>query len=427
MRTRRIILSVSALSAVGGVEKQVTSLALGLASHGIDTMLLVSDPLCPLNQYVPMLRKGGVRLVSACFWAQDAARLLALVAWPVSWPMRALFRRRFPAPAAEGAFHSPESTFLWTFKWCMRKYGFGVAMLLACWLFRPGVVHFFAIVRPLVWAMRTCRWLGIPVVAGETGEAVATLSEYVPETVKSMQQADAVHATCPTMGRNAGVLFGCPEKIRVFRLVLPEMPPVAVASSDGIVRLGFAGRVAEEKNLDGLLHALARLPACCRNWHLTVAGDGPELDACRALAVDLGLAEKVEFLGRYEGHSGFVRFVEQTDVFVLPSKTEGFPVVLVEVAAAGRPVIGTPVGGVPEIVQDAKTGFMAAACDPESLAEAIRRALANADRLPEMGMAAREFYEREFLPDKILNDMIGFYDELAQRRGRGRKARFRGR
>jgi glycosyltransferase involved in cell wall biosynthesis len=119
-------------------------------------------------------------------------------------------------------------------------------------------------------------------------------------------------------------------------------------------RLIAVGRLSREKGYDRLLRILHRLPA--GEWECLIAGDGPERKNLEALKDELGLADRVQFLGTLE--NPFPR-IAAADIFLLTSFYEGFPNAVLEALACGVPVVALRCpGGIAEIIQDGKNGFL---------------------------------------------------------------------
>ncbi|MDJ0975201.1 MAG: glycosyltransferase [Planctomycetota bacterium] len=137
------------------------------------------------------------------------------------------------------------------------------------------------------------------------------------------------------------------------------------------------GRLSPEKGQDVLLEALARMPAeATRPLTLVLVGDGATRGALEAQAERLGLTGRVRFLGwRDDPHA----CLGAADAVVLPSRTEGLPLALLEAMAAERPVVATRVGGVPDALADGEAGWLATPDDAGSLADALTAMLADAD------------------------------------------------
>lgn len=129
------------------------------------------------------------------------------------------------------------------------------------------------------------------------------------------------------------------------------------------------GRLHPVKGHDVLIRAMPRVRDRVPDARLWLAGEGPCLGDLRQLAAGLGIADAVEFTGRLDRQDVRSR-MSRARVFVLPSRSEGLPLALLEAMAAGLPVVATSVGGVPEVI-DETMGALVAPEDPATLAEAI--------------------------------------------------------
>jgi glycosyltransferase involved in cell wall biosynthesis len=153
------------------------------------------------------------------------------------------------------------------------------------------------------------------------------------------------------------------------------MPIVRDAALAGTVIVGAAGRLATPKGFDVLLRAMRLLVdrAPEARLQLWLAGDGQERAALESLATSLGLADRVRFLGHC-GQAAMARFWAAIDLFVLPSRWEGLPFVVLEAMAHAKPVVATTVDGVPEAVVEGATGLLVPIDGVEPLAAAIASA-----------------------------------------------------
>lgn len=136
---------------------------------------------------------------------------------------------------------------------------------------------------------------------------------------------------------------------------------------DSGTKLLFVGRLSKEKGVELLIQALANTP----DVKLSIVGDGIERDKLKKLTEELNLENRVEFLGNVKWGTDLFSVVKNSDCLVLPSYSEGLPLVLVEAMSFGVPVIATDVGGIPEIVDDGVNGFLCKSGDVESLMETI--------------------------------------------------------
>ena len=155
------------------------------------------------------------------------------------------------------------------------------------------------------------------------------------------------------------------------------------SGGSGNPRIIGIGRFAYPKDFTTLLEALARVRAHCRT---VLAGDGPALPAVAAAVQKDGLSERVELLG---ARADIAELLARSDVFVLSSSSEGFPVSILEAMAAGLPVVATDVGGVAEAVEDGETGLLVPPADSEALARALERLVSDADLRRRLGAAGR--------------------------------------
>jgi glycosyltransferase involved in cell wall biosynthesis len=165
-----------------------------------------------------------------------------------------------------------------------------------------------------------------------------------------------------------------------------------------------AARLHPQKGHEFLLRAAAALPNCV----FALAGQGPDWQRLSGMASQLGLSDRVRFLG----HRDDVRdLMACCDLFVLPSFYEGLPLVALEAMAAGKAVIASAVGGTDEAVQDGVTGLLVPAGDADALASAILSLLEQPDRALRMGVAGRTLVERQFSDSAMVRAVLSGYGE----------------
>jgi glycosyltransferase involved in cell wall biosynthesis len=164
-----------------------------------------------------------------------------------------------------------------------------------------------------------------------------------------------------------------PEQVRVIYngVDLTEFSPDGHngrSPHNGRTVIGMAARFSAEKNHDGLLTAAAELARRGVDFELRLAGEGGLRPQCKKRAAALGIAERVRFLGMVED---VPRFLDDLDVFVLPSLREGLPMTILEAMAMGVPVVATGIAGVPEVVRHGENGLLVPPGDPTALADAL--------------------------------------------------------
>lgn len=168
--------------------------------------------------------------------------------------------------------------------------------------------------------------------------------------------------------------------------------------------IGALGRLSYEKGFDLLLMAMQELDDEVR---LLLGGDGPQRERLAAEAA--GLAGRTDLIGFVPD---VAEFMGRIGLFVLPSRSEGLGLVLVEAMAAGRPVVATRVGGIPEVVSDGETGLLVPPEDPVALAVAIRRILDDPDLAARMGRAGRSRAEALFSARRMAEQTRELYQEM---------------
>jgi glycosyltransferase involved in cell wall biosynthesis len=214
-----------------------------------------------------------------------------------------------------------------------------------------------------------------------------------------------------------------PSKVMVIRngIEAPEPNPDAGKRLRRTLRIHqsevvflLLGRLHREKGPDLFLQALVRLEALSgsRAWRAIIVGSGPEFNNLEQSAAALGIRDRVMFAGarRIVGP-----WIEASDVLVLPSREEGLPVAALEAMVRRKPVIATAVGGTPEIVSDPLTGLLVPPEDPTALAKALTRLLLDEKSRLEMGEEAMKKARSEFSIDRMVNEILGLYEQFVIR------------
>ncbi len=172
-----------------------------------------------------------------------------------------------------------------------------------------------------------------------------------------------------------------------------------------VIRIGFVGRLAAEKNLPILLEAVSDLDV-----ELCLVGQGP-------LRTDLERMAKtkkktsIKFMGTLPNLE-LPPFLNSCDLFILPSSYEGHPKALLEAMACGLPVIGTRVSGIQELIHDGENGLLCE-LDAGSIRTAIQRALGDPDLRMRLGENARKYIEENFSLRKVVDLETALLRELA--------------
>jgi len=200
------------------------------------------------------------------------------------------------------------------------------------------------------------------------------------------------------------VRFGLPED-RVLHLpnfLEPGQEPTGGPGQGWL----YAGRLAPEKGLDTLLEAARLLP----DLPLTLCGSGPLTEEIRAR---LNTMPQVRMLGHLP-QAALHALIHEAAVVAVPSRwPENFPYAVLEAQAAGRAVVASRIGGIPEQIEDGVDGVLVPPGDPRALAEAVGALVAQPERAARMGQAARARVLRERDPQIHLSAILSIYQSRA--------------
>jgi glycosyltransferase involved in cell wall biosynthesis len=226
----------------------------------------------------------------------------------------------------------------------------------------------------------------------------------VLRTARDLELRHAAHVITPSSYlRDLAVSWGV-DRGRVSVLPNPapasakSAPPEELRESFGMTgaTVAFAGRLSVQKSLDVALEAVAG----AEGVELFVAGAGDQLESLRERATELGLDERVRFLGPLP-RERVLELFRAADAAVLSSSWENFPHAVVEALAVGTPVVATDIGGVAEIVRDGENGLLVPAGDPDALRDALARFFGDAT-LRERLRAAAVASVAEYQPTEVL-------------------------
>ena len=242
----------------------------------------------------------------------------------------------------------------------------------------------------------------------------------------ALRRADApVAVSRAAADRLADLTSMPPARIRVIRngIALQRFDPARISGSgagireclgigpeDSLVLVPAVLRPGKGHNI--LLAAvplvLERVPRAC----FALAGGGEMEGELRAMAASLGKA--IRFLGH---RSDVPELMTASDLVVLPSLAEALPTVAMEAAAAGRAMVASNVGGVPEVVEDGLTGVLVPPADPRHLADAVSALLMNGEGRIAMGLRARQRALEQFGIEAQVRDTLRLWRELARNGG----------
>ncbi len=172
----------------------------------------------------------------------------------------------------------------------------------------------------------------------------------------------------------------------------------------------YLGRLSAEKGVYDLVEAMAAVRSAAPDARLVCAGEGDHRALSRH-AARLGIAEAVKLVGTV-GPSGKRALFETASALALPSYSEGMPMALLEAMAAGVPVVASPVGGIPELIADGTSGFLAAAGDKAGLARALKKLLLDRALGARVGAAGRETVRKRHSAERSVGVLESVYAGL---------------
>jgi glycosyltransferase involved in cell wall biosynthesis len=382
------VLRVIARLNMGGPALHVTYLARGLASRGYETTLVAGDVARGEESMAFVAERAGVEIVPLPGLSRELSPLRDAVA---AWRVAQIIRRVRPDivhthTAKAGAVGR-------------------MAALLAGPGRRPVVVHTFHghVLRGYFGRVGTLLFRAIETVLARTTDRLVAVSPAVRDELVALRVA--------------------PErKFSVVRLGIELEPRVRFDGDAAEVRrrhgigadkfvVGWFGRMTAVKRTEDLLTMLAGVRERGVDALLLLVGDGDDRERLEQRAHDLGLARSCLFVGYQEDVAPWYAIC---DAVVLTSASEGTPVTIIEALAAGRPVVATRVGGVPDVVEEGETGFLVRPGDTHALAERLEILARNPERRAAMGAAGRERVLRRYAVDRLVDDIDALYRALLE-------------
>lgn len=268
------------------------------------------------------------------------------------------------------------------------------------------------------WGLLQSAWSGVPV-------RVATLQLYVelPRSLilglKGRLVRSVVHRYIGVSQEVANrlVMMGVPrEKIEVVfnaidvaRFAGGDIAPHGLRMKNGQKIVFTSARLTEQKGLAFLIQAAAQVPEA----QFVIAGDGPDRPLLEKQASELGVSDRVSFLGYRQD---IPKLLTQCDVFVLPSLFEGLPVCVLEAMAAGKPVVASAIGGTMEAITDRQNGLLVPPGNASKLASAIQMILSDTVLAESLAAAGKERVVNEFSAERMILSYSRIYRNLLRRK-----------
>jgi glycosyltransferase involved in cell wall biosynthesis len=241
----------------------------------------------------------------------------------------------------------------------------------------------------------------------------------LPLTRRIWRNAERVVVVCESLGQLARrtqpdlayVVIENGVDVELFR----PRPPQTRSRAEGSLRCVAVARLIERKGLPTLFEALRILGP--GRFELEIVGSGPAESELRALAARLGLETAVHFAGAL-ARTAVAERCSRADLFTLVPRQEAFGNAFAEALASGLPIVGSDVGGIPELVRDGENGFLVPPGDPAATARAIARLAEDPVLRAVIGAANRARAEARLSWERVADRHLELYEELSLERRR---------
>jgi len=258
---------------------------------------------------------------------------------------------------------------------------------------------------------------GKPYVVTLHGSDVTILGgdpSYEPVNTFSVEQADAVTAVSRFMAEEAKHSLGINKEVRVIpnfvdTEIYSPAPCELMEQPERDIVVAHVSNFRAVKRVDDLIYAMCMVTKTAPQAKLTLIGDGPERHRVERLIDKMDLRRNVVLTGY---RSDVPELLRCADTLVLPSETESAPLTILEAMSTGLPVIATDVGGIPEIVDDGRNGFLVPLKHPEDIAERILELHGDREKLRRMGAAARETILERYSTETVVQQYLEVYERV---------------
>jgi glycosyltransferase involved in cell wall biosynthesis len=430
-RVRRVFLAQWWFADAGGMEQHTANLACALKDAGIDVVVFTQMPMRRGSPYGRQLREARIRVVGPPPWlrgtalSKGARKAIRRVLWVIFSPLilaeRLSWRiRGYPGDRRDMVDVVSDIVY------CDYSRRLARRSLDREQRRRPAdLVHVHGFRLDHVWALRWARERGIPSVYTEHGTVSDWGSLWEDDAPDGLIAADVI--TCVSDRSRESLYDFIPRTVPVkiiphivAGLGGPRPPRDAAALCRGPrITVTCFGRLQSEKGAEHLVRAMRVVVEEEPLVHLTLAGDGPDREKLKNLTTEFGLERHVRFRGGF-APKDLAALMEETDVVVLPSLTEGLPLTLSEAMAFGKPIVATRVGGIPERIRNLENGLLVDPGDATALACGILMFARDADLRSRLGAAARRDYEaKDLRGDGALTAVLGFYDAALEKKRSG--------
>lgn len=198
------------------------------------------------------------------------------------------------------------------------------------------------------------------------------------------------------------------DKLAVVYNPCPVVEPSLLTEREPYIL--FAGSIIHRKGYDDLIKAFALISTKFPSWRIKLAGNG-EIELGKRLAHELGISDKVDFLGWINGKEKDTVF-RKASIYCLPSYSEGFPMGVLDAWAYHLPVVTTPVGGLPDVAKDSENMLLFAPGDTVSLSKKLAVLISDKSIYNKLCKASEQFAVERFNIKYITEQLSGIYSDV---------------
>ncbi len=361
-----------------------------------------------------------VRQLAHTYQARGVSPIIITNRWPRSLPS---YEQYEGIPTYRLALRTPEPSLKSKVSYTLTHGSVRRSVLDVLRTHRIDVMHVQCVSCNGYYALLAKRETGLPLVVTAQGERTMDAtglyqrSKFMNDVLRALlKEADRItacsRATLLDLEQYFGAPFGERARVVLNGISLDDFDGVDPYQHPRPYVLGI-GRMVRQKGFDVLIKAFAEAGADLAGHDLLLAGEGAERAGLEQLAASLGLGTRVQFLGRADRRLA-VRLFKGCAWFVLPSRHEPLGIVNLEAMAAGKAVIASDTGGVPEVVADGETGILVPTEDPSALSKAMCDLAADPKRLKGLGTAGAARV-REFTWAAIADQYLDLYRQASAR------------
>lgn len=290
---------------------------------------------------------------------------------------------------------------------------------------KPHIVQTY-ILKPNLYGRIAARLAGVPVIISTE----LTLKDQAPSFIRRLRDT-FLHPLNAVLNTHTDAIICASEAIKKqwenskttekLKVIYPPFDLSKLADAEQVFSrkkvarngdwvIGIVGRLSEEKRHIDLMMAFKDISLFYPHTRLLIVGDGYLREQLERTADELAIRSRTTFTGFA---NNVFKYLGEMDIFVLPSRTEGSPLSIMEAMITGLPVISTRVGGIPEIVVDNETGILVQPGEPQEIEKAILWLLSHPDKAHAMGNKGRERIMTHFHPRHFINEHENIYCKLA--------------